>query len=613
MAFDYFTIGHLAREMAAALTAGEITAVDHRHNQGADAGPGHGASLYLSVRPSRRSSRAVQVANHFGPVVEALHLSESPASGARTSVRQTPDRGSDAGADVERYLRGAAIVAVEADRRERQINFRLRRRGPDGSESFGRLVFELVHRRFQTILMAERSELVIGSWPLAEPSGRHRRDQRVRLGEPYAAAPNTRLLPGEDDGADFVSLMRSGDQPRELMRVLMLHLCGADRHVVGELLARAGVEETRRCFDCPDGDLRRIWDEASAVYAAQPSTDGCFSWTESGDARFSSLEPTRHVADLVHLATVSEAVERWMAVSVADTASAPDTDRHRAARSMRTRLRALERKRCALQADLDETEEAADCEKKGAVLLTHAGGIGAGAAEVELEDTYDQGGTAKIVIELDPQRSIADMAGRYLKRAAKLKKRTEVLPARLAQLDGDIEQLTQTIHACEQGRLPQDRIDGWIQERSSVSQRASTGSEPRARPRRYRTTAGWIVWAGRNNRENDVLTHRLAAAEDIWFHAHGYAGSHVVLRRDGRTEQPSSRTLEEAAGVAAYWSKGRTANKVGVVYTAVKHVRKPRGSAPGLAVLSREKTIVVRPELLPQEDEAAGEDLWPWP
>ena len=112
--------------------------------------------------------------------------------------------------------------------------------------------------------------------------------------------------------------------------------------------------------------------------------------------------------------------------------------------------------------------------------------------------------------------------------------------------------------------------------------------EPQARPRRYRTSAGWVVWAGRNNRENDILTHRLAAAEDIWLHAHGYAGSHVVLRRDGRREQPSKRTLEEAAGVAAYWSKGRTANKVAVVYTTAKHVRKPRGAAPGLAVLTRE-------------------------
>ena len=82
----------------------------------------------------------------------------------------------------------------------------------------------------------------------------------------------------------------------------------------------------------------------------------------------------------------------------------------------------------------------------------------------------------------------------------------------------------------------------------------------------------------------------------------------MVLRRDGRKEQPSARTLEEAAAVAAYWSKGRTANKVSVSYTAAKHVRKPRGAAPGLAVMSREKTILVRPMLLPEEDVAPNRD-----
>ena len=151
-------------------------------------------------------------------------------------------------------------------------------------------------------------------------------------------------------------------------------------------------------------------------------------------------------------------------------------------------------------------------------------------------------------------------------------------------------------------------MEGWqsrveVQDKSAgrgAGQGAETGSQ--AHPRRYRTSTGWSVWAGRNNRENDLLTHKLAAQNDVWFHAHGYAGSHVVLRRDGRKEEPSGRTLEEAAAVAAYWSKGRTANKVAVVYTLAKFVSKPRCGAPGLAVMKREKTIMVRPALPCEED-----------
>ena len=94
----------------------------------------------------------------------------------------------------------------------------------------------------------------------------------------------------------------------------------------------------------------------------------------------------------------------------------------------------------------------------------------------------------------------------------------------------------------------------------------------------------------------------MAAQNDYWFHAHGYPGAHVVLRKEGRKEEPSALTLREAASVAAYWSKGKTAKKVPVVYTLVKYVSKPRGGAPGQALMKREKTLMVEPGLLQEED-----------
>ena len=130
------------------------------------------------------------------------------------------------------------------------------------------------------------------------------------------------------------------------------------------------------------------------------------------------------------------------------------------------------------------------------------------------------------------------------------------------------------------------------------------GAAPEAHPRRYRTSDGWSVWAGRNNHENDLLSHRLAAQNDLWFHAHGYAGAHVLLRREGRKEEPSQRAVLEAAAVAAYWSKGKTARKVPVVCTLAKFVSKARGAPAGQAVIRRERTLMVEPALLPEEDQA---------
>ena len=192
-----------------------------------------------------------------------------------------------------------------------------------------------------------------------------------------------------------------------------------------------------------------------------------------------------------------------------------------------------------------------------------------------------------------------------LKRAAKYTKRQEILPSRLKRLKQAEAALKGQLNAIDIDPESAEVIAlAKKYENDEVTQR-KVEQKKEAHPRRYRTTAGWSVWCGRNNRENDILTHRLAAQNDVWFHAHGYSGSHVILRLEGRNEIPARRTLEEAAGVAAYWSKGRTAKKVSVVYTQVKYVTRPKGGAPGLAHLRREKTLIVEPALLRVEEESA--------
>jgi predicted ribosome quality control (RQC) complex YloA/Tae2 family protein len=120
-------------------------------------------------------------------------------------------------------------------------------------------------------------------------------------------------------------------------------------------------------------------------------------------------------------------------------------------------------------------------------------------------------------------------------------------------------------------------------------------------PRRHTLSGGWIVLVGRSNRENDVLTHRIARQHDLWLHARGVAGSHVILQREGHREKPGKPIIEQAAAIAAYYSKARTSSMVPVVYTEKRYVRKPRKAAPGLAVCIREKVVLVEPRL-PREE-----------
>jgi predicted ribosome quality control (RQC) complex YloA/Tae2 family protein len=115
--------------------------------------------------------------------------------------------------------------------------------------------------------------------------------------------------------------------------------------------------------------------------------------------------------------------------------------------------------------------------------------------------------------------------------------------------------------------------------------------------RTFLLPGNWEVRVGRSNSENDELTHRFAAADDIWLHASGSPGSHVVLRMHGHKDNPPRATLEAAAAIAARFSQAKHARTVPVVWTRKRYVRKPRGGAPGLAVCSHEKTLFVRPAL----------------
>jgi hypothetical protein len=148
--------------------------------------------------------------------------------------------------------------------------------------------------------------------------------------------------------------------------------------------------------------------------------------------------------------------------------------------------------------------------------------------------------------------------------------------------------------AAGSGRRPASPAGRSPGDGGSAARRSAAAGRGLFNPRVFVTSEGYTVIVGRNNSENDYVTHRLAKAEDLWFHAYGVTGSHVILRHRGKAA-PSRRAIEEAASIAAYYSKARTSSAVPVIYTQKKFVNKPRGARPGTAACTREKTVMARP------------------
>ena len=298
-----------------------------------------------------------------------------------------------------------------------------------------------------------------------------------------------------------------------------------------------------------------------------------------------------------------------------------------------TRLKAL------LLGDLSSAERAHEFRQCGELILANLKNIKRGSSFVELKDIHVDGQTV-LRVNLDPAFSISDNAERYFKKARKAERALGLLKKRIASAERSLgiaekfrENIPEEVDAAEFevasrelvelsarvrapiARKPQwDRVNqspaahakalweptqpGRETRTQSVQASRSSEVEVRARagfnPRTLETSDGFTVIVGRNNRENDYVTHRLAKPEDLWFHASGVPGSHVILKRKGRSA-PSRRAIEETASIAAYFSKGRTSSSVPVIYTEKKYVHKPRGSRQGTATCAREKFLMVTP------------------
>ncbi|MXX40574.1 MAG: DUF814 domain-containing protein [Gemmatimonadetes bacterium] len=482
----------------------------------------------------------------------------------------------------EKYLMRARIVAVEAERRERILRLRLERRNREGRTSFGVLVCELIPNKVRFMLHRQTDGAILGYWGAAK--------DKSPVGMSYQPPePSGRLLPDTDALSAWHDRLAGADAPLE--KAARRWLAGADASLVRELIFRSQQGGG-------DEPATALWSAATEAYTSVV-TGQSYVWQEAGRFHFSALEPRRLQGAYEQFDAVSLGI--WAACQQERNQRRTQQAQQQIRRRLSQTLKNARRRLAAMQVEFEEAARAEEYKRKGHALWANIGQLSGRPAQVELADLFDSEGHSTLRIDLDVNRNLAENAASYLKAAQKYERRQQILPQRLAKLRRQCDQYEHWVSAVDTGTWESNApLQNWLESKVTSADKVAS-KQPQAHPRRYRTSTGWSVWAGRNNKENDVLTHKMSAQNDLWFHARGYAGSHVVLRSEGRKEAPNKQTIEEAAALAAYWSKGKTAKKVSVAYTMVKHVTKPRGGAPGQALLRREKTIIVEPTLLKKE------------
>ncbi|MBQ4473067.1 MAG: DUF814 domain-containing protein, partial [Lachnospiraceae bacterium] len=218
-----------------------------------------------------------------------------------------------------------------------------------------------------------------------------------------------------------------------------------------------------------------------------------------------------------------------------------------------------------------------------------------GARSVTVTNYYDGN---EMTIPLDPQLSALQNAKKYFDRYAKLKRTYEASVKQLEECEEELRHLDSVAASLEIALAEEDlvQVRQELAEAGYLKTSAGKGRKERvvSRPFHYLSTDGYDIFVGKNNYQNDELTFRQAAPGDWWFHAKGYAGSHVLVKNPEGGVMPD-RVYEEAAALAAYYSKGRTSPKVEIDYTQKKNVKKPGGAKPGFVVYYTNYSMVAEP------------------
>jgi predicted ribosome quality control (RQC) complex YloA/Tae2 family protein len=393
------------------------------------------------------------------------------------------------------------------------------------------------------------------------------------------------------------SSMFLGEGQDSLQDILKKRLPVFGALLVRDLCLRAGVR-----FDIPREQISS--DEITLLWNAYI---GLFEDLEVPSPRiyYESGEPL--ALSIIHLqsyfgkperpfASCSEAIRIFLSTSLRKKDIAKD--KKEIGTRLTNELRKTERALNAAREEITGIDRRALYEKLGTILMAHPDADTKGRSSIELPDITADHGT--LWIDIDPRLDSIRNAERYFNRARKARQSRIEAGRRIKLLEQRSEDLSSLVMLLDpiddQKELKQFfRDNRKILDKLGIRMKKDTQQEI---PFRVFTVAGdFEVWAGKNSANNDLLTMKFAKPHDLWFHARGAGGSHVVLKTAGSKAVVPKEAVEQAASIAAYYSRMRTSKLVPVTVTDRKYVRKRKGDPPGTVIVSREKVLMVEPKL----------------
>lgn len=499
---------------------------------------------------------------------------------------------------LRKNIGGGRIVNISQENFERILNIDIQTTNELGDTIIRRLIIEIMGKHSNIILVDQNTNKVIDSIKRITPD--MSRMRQILPGKIYQLPPvqnKTSIL--DIDENSFKHLLSTQNEASLTYKFLYQNILGLSPLIARELCNIAHINENLSLGELSLSDKNSLYISVirlqniinnkyfkpsitSDITTQQVLAFSCIELSQFSNSENKVYESISDVLEIYY--KKRDLFERLKQKSM------------NLRKSIQTQLERNYHKRTNQLNDLNAASKREQYKIYGELIMANLHLIEPGANNFECLNYYTN---ETVEIPLDSKFSASKNAQKCFKKYGKLKTAFKLVQDQLKHTNHTIAYLENILNAIDQCEGVEELSD-IIEELSSegiiknkVTRKSNKKYKTQSKPYHYVSSDGIDIYVGKNNFQNDFLTLKLADKNDLWLHAKNIPGSHVIVKCD-LDSLPDS-TLEEAAALAAYYSKARNSSTVPIDYTLRKNVKKPNSSKPGMVIYETNFTIYITP------------------
>ncbi len=498
---------------------------------------------------------------------------------------------------LRKHLQGGRIVSIRQPGFERIIEIDIDSADELGYSTHKTLIAEIMGRHSNIIFIDKPTKTIIDS--IKRVTIEISSVREILPGREYESPPsNGKTGPLKVSRKSFIEGIEGFPLSIRAEKYIMNTYAGISPVVAGEICLRAGIDGDTDLKQCDSSRIDQLYNSFAEYFGAVLSSSFNSNIVyKDGKALdfFCFILSTYEGCEMQEFGSISEAIERfYYEKDLRERIKQRSGDLRKI---IGNRLDRCHKKIELLGGELQEAEGSEKYKIYGDLIMTNVYSLKKGQETTRLLNYYSSS-TEYMEIPMDLQLSPSENAQRYYKRYNKLKKARAKIGLQIEESKQEImylESLIDNLDKCtEEKEIEEIRSELAEQGYTKVKKVLSAKKIKVSKPMTFTSSAGFLIYVGKNNIQNDYITQKLAANQDIWLHAKDIPGSHVIIKTEGR--EIDDATLEEASILAAYYSKGKISSKVPVDYTRRKNVRKPPGARPGMVIYENHQTVYIDPD-----------------